>query len=139
MAVRTAGVDLPDTYFDLVRAFPLVHIRDDAHLDDALGMIEELLASDPDEGTQAYLDALTDLVEVYEAEHVRIPDASGADVLRALMESNGLGQTALAKRTGIAQSTLSAILGGRRKLTSNHIVTLAGFFNVRPAVFLPAT
>jgi len=36
------GADL-DEYLTLVRAFPLAHIRDDAHLDAAVAVIDRLL------------------------------------------------------------------------------------------------
>lgn len=138
MAVRANVATLPDTYFALVKQFPLTHIRDDAHLSAAQRMMERLLQEDLDPGAQEYLDALTDLVEIYEDEHEPIPDASEADVLRELMQSNGLSQHALAKKIGIAQSTLSAVLTGARALTRKQVVVLATFFHVSPAAFLPA-
>jgi HTH-type transcriptional regulator / antitoxin HigA len=129
---------MPDTYFELVKMFPLVHIRDDDHLNAAFEVIDDLLQRDLDEGAQAYLDALTDHVEIYEDEHVAIPDASDVDVLRELIRTNGLSQSALAKRVKISQSTLSAILGGTRTMNKEHMLKLAKFFNVSTAVFLPA-
>jgi HTH-type transcriptional regulator / antitoxin HigA len=117
--------------------FPLVRIRDGAHLDEALAVIDRLLREDPDAGEQAYLDVLTDLVAAYEAEHEPMPDASEADVLRLLMETNRLGQNALEKRVGISQSTISAVLTGARSLTRDQVVTLARFFGISPAAFLP--
>jgi HTH-type transcriptional regulator / antitoxin HigA len=138
MAAKIVTRTLPDTYFALVKRFPLTHIRDDDHLDAAQEMIDRLLEDDLDEGSREYLDALTDLVETYENQHVTIPDASEADVLRALMEANRLSQSKLAKAVGIAPSTLSAVLNGTRSLTKDHVVTLAKFFNVPPAAFLPA-
>lgn len=113
-------------------------IRDDAHLKEAVEVIDGLLREDLDEGGREYLDALTDLVETYETEHVTIPDASEADVLRELMGANGLTQPKLAKNVGIAQSTISAVLNGTRSLTKAQVVTLARYFHVSPAVFLPA-
>lgn len=128
---------LPDSYYELVKRFPLTHIRDEAHLDAAQEVIDRLLEDELDRGGREYLDALTDLVETYEDEYHPIPDASEADVLRFLMESNGLSQARLAKAVGISQSTLSAVLGGVRSLTKEQVVTLAKFFHVSPAAFLP--
>ncbi|HVS39498.1 MAG TPA: helix-turn-helix domain-containing protein [Gemmataceae bacterium] len=138
MAVKTSARTLPDSYFKLVRRFPLAHIRDDGHLAEAQKMIDRLQEQDLDEGGEAYLDVLTDLVEAYEEEHVPIPDASEADVLRELMRANALSQPKLAKAVGMAQSTISAVLGGTRSLTKGQVVKLARFFNVSPAAFLPA-
>jgi HTH-type transcriptional regulator/antitoxin HigA len=128
---------MPATYFKLVKQFPLTHIRDDAHLDDAQKVIDRVLQEHLDEGAQEYLDALTDLVETYENVHHSIPDASEADVLRELMGSRKLSEQQLAKRVKIAQSTISSVLKGSRKLTRNQIVALAKFFQVPSAVFLP--
>jgi HTH-type transcriptional regulator/antitoxin HigA len=138
MAIKTAKRTLPDTYFELVKQFPLIHIREDDDLDTAQEMMNRLLEEDLDEGGQEYLDALTDLVEICENEHEPIPDASEADVLRELMRSNGLSQTRLAKEVGISQSTISAILNGTRSLTREQVITLAKFFHVTPAALLPA-
>jgi HTH-type transcriptional regulator/antitoxin HigA len=127
---------MPDTYFDQVRQFPLTRIRDDAHLAEALAVIEHLLAQKLDKGAGMYLDALADLVEAYEKEQVPIPDASEADVLRELMRSNGLSQARLARETKIAQSTISAVLNGVRKLTRDQAVKLAKFFGIATDAFL---
>jgi HTH-type transcriptional regulator/antitoxin HigA len=138
MAVKTAARTLPDSYFELVKRFPLTHIRDDDHLRDAQEMIDRLLRQDRDEGEEEYLDALTDLVETCEDEHHPIPDASGADVLRELMGTNRFSQSKLAKAVGISQSTISSVLSGKRSLTAEHMTRFAQFFHVSPAVFLPA-
>ncbi len=89
------------------------------------------------QGTQEYLDVLTDLVAAYEDEHVPMPDVSEADVLRELMRSNRLSQMELAKAVGMAQSTVSAVLTGARSLTKGQILKLAKFFGIAPAAFLP--
>jgi HTH-type transcriptional regulator/antitoxin HigA len=136
MAVNVASRTLPDTYFELVKQFPLTHIADDDHLGEAQDVMDRLLAEELDEGAQAYLDALTDLVEIYEDDHVEIPDAPAADVLRVLMAAKGVNQTDLAKAVRISQSTISDVLNGNRKLTPDHMTTLAKFFSVSPAVFL---
>jgi len=138
MAVKTVPPTLPATYFKLVQQLPLAHIRDDRHLDAAQEMIDRLLQQNLDRGAQAYLDVLTDLVEAYEAEHEPIPDASEADVLRELMRSNGLSQSRLAKEVRISQSTISAVLNGRRSLTKEQVVRLARYFHISSAAFLPA-
>ena len=138
MAAKLAVQNLPDAYFELVKRSPLMHIRDANHRREAQAVIDRLLRDDLDEGGAAYLDALTDLVETYETEHAPIPDASEADVLRELMSSHGLSQLGLAKAVGMSQSTISAVLNGKRSLTKGQVVALARHFNIPPAVFLPA-
>jgi HTH-type transcriptional regulator/antitoxin HigA len=136
---KTAEPRVPDSYFELVKQFALIHIRDDDHLAEALDVLDRLVAQDLDAGAREYVDVLTDLVEAYEDEYVAIPDASEADVLRELMRSNGLTQAALQRKTGISQSTISAVLNGNRSLTKDQVVALAGFFHVSPSAFLPGS
>src|SRR5882672_10689051 len=106
-----------DTYFGLIRKFPLRSIRNETELDSAQVVLNGLLRQKLDEGGEQYLGALTDLIEVYEDKAHPIPDASEAEVLRMMMESNGLSQAGLARQVGISQSTISAVLGGVRSLT----------------------
>jgi HTH-type transcriptional regulator/antitoxin HigA len=138
MLVKPNKQSLPDSYFRLVKQFPLTHIRNDKQLDTAAKMIDGLLQKDLDEGAQEYLDALTDLVEAYERDHHSMPDVSEADILRELMRSNGLTQSRLAKHVAISQSTLSAVLSGARTLTKEQVLRLARSFRVSPSAFLPA-
>ncbi len=137
MGIKVIAPALPNSYFELVRRFPLVHIEDEHYLMHAQMMLDSLLCRNLDEGGQAYLDALTDLVGVYEDENESIPDAPAGDVLRELIASSGLSQQKLAGAVGMAQSTISAVLSGNRKLTTGQMVKLARHFHVPPAVFLP--
>jgi HTH-type transcriptional regulator/antitoxin HigA len=84
------------------------------------------------------VELLTVLVERYEAEHHPIPDAEPADVLRFLLEQNGLSQRDIAPEMG-SESTVSLVLSGKRKLNRDHIARLSRRFNVSPAVFFAAT
>jgi HTH-type transcriptional regulator/antitoxin HigA len=136
MIVKSVAKALPDSYFQLVKQFPLTHIHDADQLKAAQETIDRLLEKNLDKGAQEYLDALTDLVETYEDEHESFRDVSEADVLRELMRVNGLSQPRLAKEVRISQSTISAVLTGSRSLTRKQVVILAKFFHVSPAVFL---
>lgn len=138
MVVKNQPSAMPDSYFVLVKRFPLTHIRSLRHLGQAIALVDELLQKRVDRGAQEYLDALSDLIATYEDEHAPIPDASESDVLRELMRSSGHKQMALSKAVGISQSTLSAILTGEREMTKSHMIALAKFFNVPPSVFLPS-
>ena len=126
------------SYYRLVKKFPLVPIRDDVHLGQALAVVEELLKCNLDEGADSYLDVLNGLIEAYESRVCPIPDVSEADVLRELMRQNSLSQSMLEAKIGIAQPTISAVLRGARGLTKEQIVALARFFQVSPGAFLPA-
>ncbi len=127
-----------DNYLRMVRAFPLRPIRSESELDRAIEVIDSLIAKeDLDSGQEDYLDVLGDLVHKYEAEHDPMAAVSDADMVRFLLESNEMAQTELAQRSGIAESTISDILAGRRKLSRRHIASLSRLFRVSPAVFFP--
>jgi HTH-type transcriptional regulator/antitoxin HigA len=65
-----------------------------------------------------------------------MPPVSGVDMLRYLLETHNVTQSSLASTTGLAVSTISEILAGKRKLGLKHIAELARFFGVKQAVFL---
>jgi HTH-type transcriptional regulator / antitoxin HigA len=69
------------------------------------------------------LDYLFHQVETYEAEHIKIPDAPPRDVLRFLMEQQGLTQSDLADCA--PQSRISEILNGRREISKELAKALA--------------
>jgi HTH-type transcriptional regulator/antitoxin HigA len=125
-----------EQYLALVRAFPLVSIHNDAHLEEAVAVIDRLLDI-PERSTaeEEYLQALTDLVEVYEDAHVVIPTVSGLDALRYLMEENGLTQADLVPDFG-TRSIVSEVLAGKRHLALTHITRLAERFGVPADVFI---
>lgn len=128
-----------DSYFELVRRFPLRPIRSEEELDQAVAVIDSLIDRgelDPDEDD--YLDVLGDLVRRYETENHPLPAVSDADMLRHLIEARETTQARVASETGIAESTVSEILAGKRGLSRRHIEALARHFHVSPAVFMSA-
>jgi HTH-type transcriptional regulator / antitoxin HigA len=65
-----------------------------------------------------------------------LPPVADADMLRHLIESRETTQARVALEVGIAESTISEILKGKRGLNRKHIEVLAKHFKVSPAVFL---
>jgi HTH-type transcriptional regulator/antitoxin HigA len=128
-----------DPYLALVRRFPLRPIRSEAELDAAAAMIDALVERDDlDPGEVDYLDVLSDLVERYEDRVHPVGDVSDAAMLEFLIDQKAVKQVDVARATGIAESTLSEVLRGRRQLTRAQIGKLARYFHVGPAVFLQA-
>lgn len=120
-----------DSYLELVQAFPLASIRSEEHLHDAQKVLDRLLArNELDDGEETYLDALSDLVAVYEDEHHPIPPASDADMLRHLLDMKGVPQARLSRETGIARSTISEVLAGKKPFSRRMIRKLADYFEV---------
>ena len=124
-----------DEYVELVRAFPLVSIRDDEHLAEALSVIDRLTDLPQRSAAEdAYLGALTDLVETYESAHVQFPPISGVEALRYLMTENGLSQADLVPIFG-APSIVSEVLSGKCRLALAHIRKLAGYVGLPADAF----
>jgi HTH-type transcriptional regulator/antitoxin HigA len=127
------------SYHRLVRRFPLVPIRDADHLAEAHAVLEAIADRDYyyDDDEALYVGALASLVGVYEDRHWPADPLPPAEMLRAFMEEAGLSQSQLARETGIGQSTIAELLGGKRKMTLRHIERFAARFRVAPAAFLP--
>jgi HTH-type transcriptional regulator / antitoxin HigA len=77
---------------------------------------------------------LTVLIERFEEENYRIKSASPVEVLRELMQANELKQKDMVNIFG-AESTVSAILSGKREMTREHIKRLSKRFRVSPELF----
>jgi HTH-type transcriptional regulator/antitoxin HigA len=126
------------SYLALARAYPIRPIRSDADLDEAIAVVDGLLCrrAPLDDQEQGYLESLSHEIERYEAEAHPMPAVSGPAMLRHLIDARGETLSAVAKATGIAVSTLSEILRGKRELNLGHIAALAPHFGVDPAVFI---
>jgi HTH-type transcriptional regulator / antitoxin HigA len=136
MAAKTRGKGkAPDSYLDLVLAFPLASIKTDEHLREAQTVMDRLLAnSELDDGEELYLDALSDLVAAYENEHHAIEPASDADMLRHLMEAKDVTQAQLSRATTIPKSTISEVLAGKKPFSRQLIHKFADYFRVDASV-----
>ena len=124
-----------DAYLELVQAFPLASIKSDEYLEAAQEVMDQLLAqSDLEDGGAMYLDALSDLVAAYEDDHHTIEPASDADMLRHLMEAKDITQAQISRETGIAKSTISEVLAGKKAFSRQMIRKLSDYFKVDASV-----
>lgn len=134
MATKTIGQfkgKVRDDYLDLVVKFPLTSLKSEEQLQDAQAVLDELLAKAKlTRGEELYLDALSDLVAAYEDAHYPIAPASDADMLRHLMEAKGVTQADVHRDTGLAKSSISEVLAGRKAFSRLMIRTLAAYFKV---------
>lgn len=82
-----------------------------------------------------YAKVLATLIEKYETERYPDADISPTDVIRELMEANGLRQKDLADVLASGhEGVMSEILNGKRPLSRSHIEKLSKRFGVSPAV-----
>lgn len=124
-----------DSYLELVMTFPLASIKSDEHLSEAQEVMDRLLARGKrDDGEEMYLDALSDLVAAFEDIHHAIEAASDADMLRHLLEAKGITQAQLSKETGMAKSSISEVLAGKKPFSRQMIRKLADYFQVDVSV-----
>jgi HTH-type transcriptional regulator/antitoxin HigA len=124
-------------YMQLVEQFPLRPIRSQRELKQASKLAGELaIKSKLSRDEQDYLDVLSNLIEKYEDDNHRIEPTSGPELLAFLLEENGLSQAQLARETGIAKSTISAVLAGRRALSLPHVTSLCQRFKLDAAAFI---
>jgi HTH-type transcriptional regulator/antitoxin HigA len=116
---------------------PLLSIRNEYEYDLAVERLNRLLdevGTDEQHPLYTLLDTLGTLMHAYEEEHHPIPECSGVDVLRFLMEEHGLTQSDLPE-VG-SQGVVSEILRGKRELNVRQIRALAKRFHVSPGVFV---
>ncbi len=126
------------SYLKLAAVFPIRPLRSVEELDEAVAVLDRLLARKKplDEQEAGYRDSLSHEVRRYEEVHVPMPVVSGPAMLRHLIEAREATLSEVAAATGIAVSTLSSVLGGKRALNLGHIDKLAQFFGVARGVFL---
>jgi HTH-type transcriptional regulator/antitoxin HigA len=135
MATTTTKFNLKgkkrDRYLELVLAFPLASLKSEEHREAAQEVLDRLLTQGKlEDGAELYLDALSDLVAAYEDQHYPIAPAPDADMLRHFMEAKGIAQSQLSRDTGIAKSTISEVLAGKKPFSRQMIRKLADYFQV---------
>ena len=81
-----------------------------------------------------YLEALSDLIATYDDRHDEIEPASGADILRHLLESKQVTQADVCSATGLPKSSLSEVLSGKKQFSRQMIRRLADYFQVNASV-----
>jgi HTH-type transcriptional regulator/antitoxin HigA len=115
----------------------LLSIRNEHEYDLAVERLNHLLdevGTDEQHPLYTLLDTLGTLIHAYEEQHHPMPECSGVDVLRFLMDEHGLTQSDLPEIG--SQGVVSDILRGKRELNIRQIRALAKRFQVSPAVFI---
>jgi HTH-type transcriptional regulator / antitoxin HigA len=129
--------NVTDTYFSLVKRHPLTSIRNEKELDAAQAVVDALLRENLDDGELAYLDALSDLVIVYEQEHHAVTPLPPHELLAYMLDERNMSQADLARTTGLAKATVSDLTTGKRSFTVNQMHKVAQVFGLPGTVFMP--
>jgi len=123
----------------MVKRHPLTSIRNEEELDAAQAVIDALLREGLNDGRRAYLDALSDLVIVYEQKNHAVAPLPPHELLGHMLQERSMSQAELARRTGLAKVTVSDLATGKRPFTVGQMHTVANIFGLPGTVFMPKT
>jgi len=118
-------------------ATDITPIRDENHYTRMVEMLEALLeetAGNEQHALIGLVDIVGDLIEDYESEQEPLPEVTGIDALKFLMEQHNLKQSELVEIG--SQGVVSEILTGKRELNVRQVRLLADRFGVSAATFL---
>jgi HTH-type transcriptional regulator/antitoxin HigA len=135
MEVMTAIAKDIERHWTAIR--PILCIRSERDHDRAVKLLNSLIdeiGTDEKHPLYELLDTLGTVIHAYEEEHHPMPQCSGAEMLRFLMEEHGLAQSDLSE-VG-SQGIVSEILNGKRELNVRQIRALAKRFHVSPSAFI---
>jgi len=130
--------DLPKDYAALCRLFlprPIHDAVDYANVvevTDAMVLWHEDFTRDQAD----YFDLLCSLLEEYDSKNVKWPKITAVDMLKHLLEAQGLAPADLSRLLGCSRNLGAMILRGERKLTLKHVRTLSRRFRVSADLFL---
>lgn len=119
---------------------PFLAIRTEREYDAAVARLNALVDEVGDNTKDAryrLIETLSVLIEAYDQEHHSLPEVSGVEVLRFLIEEHGLSQKDLPEIG--SQGVVSEILAGRRCLNVRQIQALAARFGVDAGVFIDSS
>lgn len=118
-------------------ATDIASIRDEAHYARMSEMLDALLEEtqgDENHPAMGLVDIVGDLIEDYEDEHHPLPQTTGVQALKFLMEQHDLRQSDLSELG--SQGVVSEILAGKRELNLRQVRALAERFGVSTATFI---
>ena len=100
---------------------------------EALDEILDLIGDDETHPLASLAERLGDVIEAYDEQHRPMPDAPPADIVRYLMQEHQISQSALPEIG--AQSVVSEILNGRRRLNWRQVCELSERFGISTDTF----
>jgi len=130
-------IEVPEKY--ALEASSPAPITSERQHEEYLAVLDKLANKEnPTRDEEKYAGVLMTLIEAYEEEHHSIPDAGPVEILRTLMDANGLRQKDLVPIFA-SESIVSEVLRKKRALNKTHIQKLSKRFHVSPAVFFSRT
>ena len=121
----------------LTKALP-VKIQTEAEYDRINAIVQDL--ADREEADisleeERLLDLLSDLIQQYDEEHYPVADLSPYELLRSLMEDNGIRHKDLWPLLG-SPGVASEVINGKRAISKAQAKKLGEFFKLDPGAFI---
>jgi HTH-type transcriptional regulator / antitoxin HigA len=142
-ATRTTAVGrsfsaVPKDYLNLCQRYVPRPLHDDDDYATARQAIEPLIGFEDRLNADQldYLEAVSSFIEAYDAARVKWPRGKPLDTLKFLLEQHEMSAADLSRILGSDRSLGPKLLRGERRLTVDHIRTLARRFNVEASVLL---
>ncbi len=129
---------LPKDYTGLCRILTPRFIRDEVEFQNVTEITDAMAGHKLTADQEDYFDLLCRLIEDYEKEYAQLdaPKVTVLEGLKHLLDAHGMSAADLARLLDIHRTLGAMILRGERKLTLNHVRTLARHFGVSADVFL---
>jgi len=130
---------VPETYKELAQLYLPRRINDKLAHRTVTELVDWLSVRAETEEQIEYLDFISDLLEQYESRYPHSePDQKSdpLEVLRYLVEENGITTRELGRILGVDHSVAARILTGSRSITIEHAKHLGARFKVAPELFL---
>ncbi len=127
---------LPKDYSGLCQILTPRPIHDKAELQNVTEVTDAMAGHKLAPDQEDYFDLLCRLIEDYEKESVDDPKVTPLQALQHLLDSHNMSAADLARLLGVHRTLGAMILRGERKLTLNHVQTLARHFGVSADLFL---
>lgn len=131
--------DLPRDYRSLCMTYlprPIHSTREYASAEavaEAMAGWEDRMSEDQKD----YFDVVTDFMTDYDDAHRPYgPHVSGLEVLRGIVEENGLSAADISRILSVDRTLGSKILRGERRITADHARKLGEHFKLEPGAFL---
>lgn len=114
-------------------------IMNDADLERAHDLIEELWDAEPGTPAGHLLAVMSTLVDQYEAERSTLPPGDPIELIAFKLDELGWSQRELARKLGWGSGRVSEILNRKRRLTLAMVQQLSTTLGLPPGVLVPDT
>ena len=127
---------LPKDYAGLCRILTPRPIHDKVEFQNVTEISDAMAGHEFTPDQEDYFDLLCRLIEDYEKDRVKAPKVTALKALQHILDSRSMNAADLARLLGVHRTLGAMILRGERKLTLNHVRTVARHFGVSADVFL---